>query len=583
MSIEAIAFKDALDRGIGARTAWSTVDVAAFGLNLLIAGAIVFFFHDRFWAEADDGTYAYVADQLRNGAVLNSGIHDPHGGYVHFVNAWALDLFGRDLVSMRYPLAMLTVVQSAITFVMLRPLIGVYAIVGGLAMSALTFVQFLNPTANWYALFLVVAIAALLASGVQRWLAGLIAIGFLLGLVFFFRQLTGVLAAIGVLAWLLLAERGVRERARPVLAPLLATAMALGLAGYAWFKLDGVAFALFVVWPIVLLVAVAMHSRADDRQIIRIGAGFAIGAALAALPIVAYHLVHGSFGQWWHDTTVSAVALTELDFFDRATYARLVLRSVGGLASFDPAAILNGAFWLMVLLAPTVLGIAIAPMVRGGSVPHPLAMLAVFHAIVSAHYAIPLYAVLSAGLSAAGLLTLVRPPTWRFTATVVSVLFATVVGLAFQAGQPLSRGISGIVQGVRAPLDADGLPGASLRMEAAVQDRYRELLGFIDAHAGHRDAVLGLPMIAQLNFLSGRRAPLRYVIAPLGLLSDDDLAEAERQLAADPPAVVFFIPKDKYTTPRVGALMEALRPRYRLCATFGHIEAYAPTCAGRNG
>jgi hypothetical protein len=33
----------------------------------------------------------------------------------------------------------------------------------------------------------------------------------------------------------------------------------------------------------------------------------------------------------------------------------------------------------------------------------------------------------------------------------------------------------------------------------------------------------------------------------------------------------------------VGALMDALRPRYQLCATFGHIEAYAPTCAGRNG
>jgi hypothetical protein len=446
-------------------------------------------------------------------------------------------------------------------------------------MSALTFVQFLNPSANWYALFLVVVLVVLLASDVQRRPAGLVAIGFTLGLVFFFRQLTGVLVAMGAIAWLLAAADGARQAGRPVLARVLAGIMAVGLAGYAWFRLDGAAFALFVAWPLAFLVIVALRTRADNASVLKISTGLAVGAVLAALPIVIYHLVHASLGQWWHDTVVSAVALTGLDFFDRATYAYMFALALHALASFEPAAAANGAFWLMVFLAPTVLGATVLRATLAGSLPHPLAVVALFHGAVAAHYAIPIYALIPTGLVAAALLTLVRPSTWRFAAAVTAILYAAAVGMVFQAGQPLSRDFVGTMYGKRVALDAFGLPGASIHMEAGARDRYHEMLAFIDANAGPGDTVLGLPMIPQLNFMSGRASPLRFVIAPLGLLSDEDVTESARQLEANPPAVVFFVPRDKYTTPRVIDLMDALRKRYRLCASFGEFEAYAQTCA----
>jgi hypothetical protein len=44
------------------------------------------------------------------------------------------------------------------------------------------------------------------------------------------------------------------------------------------------------------------------------------------------------------------------------------------------------------------------------------------------------------------------------------------------------------------------------------------------------------------------------------------------------PAVVIFQPDDKYTTPRVRALMDRLRPHYELCAADAGFELYAPAC-----
>lgn len=580
MSSEAFAVEDAAVRGgkDERRTTWSRAEIAAAAANLLVACAIVAYFHDRFWWPPDDGAYAFVADALRNGAVLNRDLHDVHGGYVHFLHALALDVLGRDIVSLRYPLAFLTVVQAGVVFLLLRPLVGVAAIFGGLAMSALTFVQFLNPTANWYALFLAVTVVALLSSGVQQRFAGLVAIGFAIGAVFFFRQLTGILVGMGTVAWLLVSESDARPAGTPVLARAVAAIMALGLTAYAWLRVDGIGFALYGLWPLAFLVVAAARAPLGARRLAQILAGMLAGSLLAAAPLLLYHLANGSVWWWWHDTVVSAIALTELDFFGDASYATVLLLAVRGLVDLgNPAGALNGAFWLVVLLAPTVLGAAVVRrLVRNEPLP-PLAVVALFYAIVSAHYAIPIYALYSAGLTLAGLIAVARAPVARAVAVAV-ISFAVAIGLMFQAGEPLSRGLTGTVLGTRVPLAAGGIAGASVRMEEKDRALYTDLVAFIDTHAAADDAILGLPMTAELYFLSGRKPPVRLVIAPLGLLSAEDVNETWDRTRTDMPAVVIFRPDDKYTTPLVRALMDRFRPHYRLCKTSDGFELYAPTC-----
>lgn len=565
--------------GVGAR--WTPLEIAAALINVAAAGAIVWFFHDRFWWPPDDGAYAYIADRLRNGAVLNRDLHDVHAGYVHFLHAYALDLFGRDILSLRYPLTALTVVQSALVFLLLRPLIGPAALAGGVAMSALTFVQFLNPTANWYALFLTVLLTGLLGTRAHRSTIGLVAIGFLVAMILLFRQLTGVLVGIGAVAYLLSA--GATPQAdgdrKPYLSWAIYAATTLALAAYLWSKTDSVSFALFGLWPLAVLMWLGYSAKPDSREVVRIVALLLAGAIIAALPLALYHLSHGSLADWVDDTVLSAVSLTDLDFFRRMSYAVLLAAAVQNLVALgDSAAMLNGAFWLIVLLSPAALGIAVLQSAqRDGGRIHPLPLIALFHALVSAHYAIPIYALYSAGLSLVGLLALAHTPRWRKVMLTVT-LFAACIGVGFQAAQPLSRGLDGIMRGTRIALDAAGLPGASVRMEARDGALYLRLLQFIDEHASPQQTILGLPMTPELYFLSGRNPPTRMTIAPLSLRTPSEVNKAKAELLAAMPAVVVFKPDDKYTTPRVRELMRELQPHYRLCKTIGAFELYAPAC-----
>lgn len=583
MSAEAFAFENR--RGhrarVGSIHAWTQAEIAAALANAAIAVVIVAVFYNRFWWAPDEGAYAYIADRLLAGDVLNRDVQDIHGGYVHFLHALALEVFGRDFVSLRYPLAVLTVVQSGFVFLLLRPLIGIAAIAGGVAMAALTFVQFLNPTANWYALFLTVVVIALLAARAQKSPLGLAAIGFLIAAIFLVRQLSGVLVGMGAIAYLLLGEddrAGARET-KPIVAWIIAAAMAIALAAYLRLKTDPVAFVLYGLFPLAVLIAVGVRTRLGNKQAANMVAALLAGATVAVLPLFFYHLSHGSLTAWWDDTVVGAVSLTELDFFRQVSYAlplALAAKGVAGLG--DPVAVLNGCFWLLVFLSPGVLGFAVARALwRNEREIHPLPFVALFYAIVSAHYAIPIYALFSVGLTFAGLVAMSRTPAARSVAVVVTV-FAVAVGLTFQAAQPLSRGVAGTVLGTRVALDAGGVPGASVRMERQDQEMYLDLIDFIKSHAAPDDAILGLPMTPELYFLSERKPPVSFVIAPLGLLSDRDVDESWDRLQADMPVVVVFKPADKYTTPRVRDLMDRLRPHYHLCKTIGAFELYAPAC-----
>jgi hypothetical protein len=317
----------------------------------------------------------------------------------------------------------------------------------------------------------------------------------------------------------------------------------------------------------------------NNRQAARLIVTLLAGAAIAVLPLVAYHLLHGSLLIWLDDTIVSAVSLTDLDFFRRSSYALMLVSAATGATGLgDPVAMLNGVFWLLVLLSPFILGVAVLrTLQRDSGRIHPLPLLALFHALVSAHYAIPIYALYSAGLTFAGLLAITRFRLSR-TTTLAATLVAVVVGLGFQAAQPLSRGLDGIMRGERRTLDADGIPGARIRMEKQDQATYLDLLKFVETHASPQATILGLPMTPELYFLANRKPPVRFLIAPLSLRSERDVQQAWSNLEATMPAAVIFKRDDKYTTPRVLELMRRLQHHYRLCKTIGWFELYAPAC-----
>ena len=563
--------RESAARVIGGGAIWAT-------LSLSVTAAILIHFHDRTWWPPDEGVYGYVAQRILAGDVLNGNLQDLHAGYVNFLHAGALWLFGEDLVSLRYPLAALTLLQSALAFRLLLPRGPLYAAIGTVALGALSFVLFLNPSANWYVLAVAFATVTLLAETAPGDRRREVAVGALLGVAFLLRQLSGVFLAIGVVTWLL-AESASPSPGKCRVARTLLGVMGLAVAVYLWRKgsVDGVV--MFGIWPLVLIGIALVRTRLDDSHALALVARLALGAALAALPILAYHLAHGTLGGWIEDALLSALHLTSLDFIDRARYWHVAVLAAGNLAQLqDPIRIANSLFWLVLLAAPAVLGLSMATAAFRGRLEqawHPLPVVAVFYALCSTHYEIPIYLQFTTGLGLIALMWLAGAQVSQRRLFGATALFAAVIALLFQAGQPVSRGLGGIIAGATPPLDApEGLPGARFAMERQDQATYLRLLALIEANSEAGEAILAVPFDPELYFLSHRRSPFRYYATMLGIRDDDALAEALQRLERSPPPIVIHKRDDKYNNWASDAVVAKVRDGYVQSERVGPFDVY---------
>ena len=272
-------------------------------LAAVIVTVLVWHFHARFWWPPDDGAYAYVAQRILHGAVLNRDIHDIHGGYVHFIHAAAMRLFGEDIVSLRYPLALLTVAQSALVYLLLLPRGTYVAFAGTVACAAFSFIQFLNPSANWYVPPVAISIIAVLTWTKPGSRLRLPTIGFLLVTALLLRQLSGVFLIIGTITWLLLADEGHGDSSPRLAKAVLAVFGAL-IVAYLWSKQSVGAVLLFGIWPLGALLYAWRHVRVTDVAAIRLCAGLALGGIVASVPLLVYHMATGSVSAWLADTVL---------------------------------------------------------------------------------------------------------------------------------------------------------------------------------------------------------------------------------------------------------------------------------------
>jgi hypothetical protein len=535
---------------------------------ILAAGAsalILFLFYDRSWWAPDDGAYAYVAWRLLEGDVLGRDVADIHPGYINFVNFAAMRAFGVDMLSMRYPLVVLTVAQSVLTYWLLSARGIIVAAVGAIAASALTFVLFANPTANWYALVL-----ALCATGLLSWprlplVKMAPALGFLLGSAFLFRQLSAVFLAMGVLCWLILRHRPATGTDRIVVRSTLAL-VALGLAFYLVSKGSLTALLLFGIWPFFLLAhawssssALASSNEAQPFTV-RTLATIIAGAAVACIPLALYNAINGTFGSWLYDSLVAPLLLTGFDFFREASFGVMFIRLAWLSTTSDAIGFANLAYWLTLLLAPATLGARLVVKLRsaGSDGLTPLAVIAVFFGLVSIHYEIPIYLNYTSFLTLAGLLSLELPRREGYLLT-GTVAFLCAVALLFQAGQPASRGLNAILTGRTVALDARWAhPLASIRTTSNDRSAIADVLARIERHSPGDQDLLTAPFSPEFYFLAQKRAPFRHGITAVEVQGDADVRRALDALRRNPPAIFVHHREDKYNTPEVLSLVARL-------------------------
>lgn len=567
---------------------------------LCLNGALLVRYHDQFWWPPDEGNYAHVAERILDGEVLHADVQDVHPGYVNFMNAGAMAVFGRELVSMRFPLVLLGVAQAGLVFALLRSMGLVAAAVGATAITAFGFVQFLDPTAHWYALFLMILLASVLQLVPQRAWWRTDAVGAIVATAILFRQLSGIFLAMGAIAYLLLeaapptASHQGRDATRhpgatgggsPWLARALVAVMVAGLAGYLVRATDEVGWAFFGIWPVLVLLWVAFTACTSQRATLAMVARLARGGAVATLPLVAYHSAHGSMGAWYRDAVETAVALPRMPFFDTASYAAQLATALTSVASGEPVAMVNGALWAVLPFVAAVVGVLVlrqlvAHAVKGSPAPAAFPVLAVFYAVVSVHYQIPIYLTYTVGASLVALLCVTRGAR----AVVLGLAVMAPVALYFHAGQPLSRGIAGTVAGVRIPTLVDGtLPRTGLRIEPGDAALYASLIALIHREVPPGAPIFAVPSRAELYFIADRPNPFRFFNTALGVRTPGELQAVLAELRRDPPHLVLHDARDKYNTAQSAAIMREVHATYEPLASIGPFAIFRRPRGDRRG
>lgn len=542
----------------------------AAGLSLFCVSAIMFLYHDQFWWPVDEGVYAYVAQRANAGDILHRDLIDLHSGYGNALNALAFRMFGEDLLSLRYPLVAVALLQSLIAFILLRKHGAFAAFAGAVSVSAFSFVQFPNPSANWHALgaffCLCLCLEALIKGSAMR----LVMAGLIVGVCFFTRQLSGVFLALGLIC-VLLSEAPTDKSGPRAPALLIGGISFVGLLTYLGSKHDIFGMLWGGVFPLGLLALTMLRARIRWSFVGRTSALILAGFVISALPLTVSALWQGSFTYWISDILFTALLINGQDFISQASFLTLLQLSayyviLGG--AIIP--VVSGVAWICLVLSVPLVGAATIKRFRQEKTLPPVAILAVFWAIGALHYQIPIYLLFVLPAVALGVLSM-QPNR----AVAIGILSLSGWALAFQAGQPLDRGLHGTVSGERSPENVQSnLPRVSLRIQATDAEQFRELLEAIEAAAKPGEPLMTIPMEPELNFMTGRKSPVRYYGTPLGLRVFSDVEQTIATLDAVAPLVVVHRRQDKYLTPLSQKLLSHVQQRSGPPVVVGLFDLY---------
>jgi len=539
-------------------------------LAFLCVGALMFWFHDQFWWPVDEGVYAYVAQRALAGDVLHRDLIDLHAGYGNLLNISAFQLFGESLLSLRYPLVALTVLQCAIAYVLLMPKGAVVAVAGTLSVAAFSFILFPNPSANWHALATFFLMCLMLEKSAPGSTIRLFLMGAILGLCFFTRQLNGVFLALGLICVLLAEARDADHGGRgPAL--LFGGIASLGLLAYVASKQQIFGLLWGGIWPLALLVLVTLRARMTWGTAARICGLVIAGFAVAGLPLAAIALYQGSFAFWVSDIFWTALLINGQDFITQQSLLNVIMLGWENITmGAGVARAFSGAAWIAIVASVPLLGaMAVLHFFRTQSLQAPV-ILAVFWAVNALHYQIPIYLFFTLPAVFFALIVM-RPANGMAAALIVLSGYAVL----FQAGQPLERGLTGTVAGIRAPAnELTTLPRVGLRIQPADAAIYHDVINAIEQTAGPDEPLMTLPMDPELNFMTARKAPVRYYSAPLGLLTLDDVNQTVETLEDAAPLFVVHRRQDKYSTDLSALLLEQVQDRSDPPLSVGPFDLY---------
>jgi hypothetical protein len=313
---------------------------------------------------------------------------------------------------------------------------------------------------------------------------------------------------------------------------------------------------------------------------VEIVAKLAIGFVVSALPIVVYHIAHRSLNTFFDDTVLRALDIQQLPYLKLANFLaqqRYAARTLVQFRSFHEA--INGFFWLVLPLSTVVTGALVVKRFaksRSSADVGPLPVLAVFYALVALFQQIPIYFFYMLPMTTGALFWLFLNGKKRAV-----LIFATValvfssIAIYYQAAQPVTRSLAGIIRGERVALvPATSIKRAGLWVEPESLKIYTALIGAIQLNSQPNETIFVLPYNPELYFLAERRNPFRFWNTAVGIRPGREEQQVMNLLRTSPPRVVVIAPRDRNNTPISETIIGYVRANHSLVETIGSFEVY---------
>ena len=551
-----------------------------FFLGFTISLLLLLTGFDDFWLSADDGYYAHSAERFLNGETPHVDFHEIHPGYILWVHAAAMKLFGVTTQSLRFPLLLLSIIQCVLVWQLLRDAGRLPAMIGMILVTSLGMPACANPTANLYALFFAIATFRVAAETDLFDRPGkLVLLGLMIGFCVLFRHLSGILLGCGIVTWLLshpqVQQTQTAARASGFFGRLLLFLAFLGVAGYSVNRSDLTGLGLFAFPALVIALIANWKARPDAKAIWRILLPSALGLFIAFLPLAVYLSIKGIWQAWLQDIVILPFSLISMSFFEVWRYSDLLITVSGAINQISNAiSTINYLTWIGLVLLPGIAGWIVAKCFFAQLSPNnqhkalpAFVVCAPFYGLASLHFEIPLYLIWSIPpLLLAGFWLWGKPGRWQKIGF-IGLMVITIGAQTTVAGAPVwERSFVQFVTTQPGEFLADShLAGrAKINLTTEETDFYQRSLALINENTAPSDAIFSFPSHPQWYFLSGRKNPTKHLFSGVSANSEYSLQNLEKQFTAHPPAMVIHKANDKYGNPFTEQLRRWLNQRYQL-------------------
>ena len=530
---------------------------------LIVAFLISWYFHDRFWWGPDDAYFGYTAQLILSGEILHKDIPVIHSGLNYLINAFMLHLGGGDLVALRYPLIAITVIQTGLAYKLAEKHGMFIAVTAAVIMLVFSFIQFINPSPNWYTLFFAILAAYVLSQMDARHAKTIVLAGFLVGIVFLLRQLTGVILAVAVTTVIFLANSKFDRKERLISGKIILGLLALSLGIYVLKASNPTGIILIGIYPILILFVCARNCVVGWRRALEIIAYLLAGAIISTIPLAIYYGVNGAFFDWLYGMLIRPFEFISHPMFEKPTFLHVILFGLKELFDGNMAALGGLFFWISLVLAPMILGfVTLRQLARNPNEIPTLGLIASIYSLVAIHFQIPLYLFFCIPIVLLSLLLSIKSKKMQ-RATAGLILILSAMAVFGQAGQPITRGLAGISINERPVYEPDLVPNTSIIVPEQEAEKYQQVLDIIEKCSNPSDSIYAFPMNPEIYFLSKRKRAFDFIVSHIGFSSEKHFDDALAVINSDQaPALIFHDEDDKYNSALASELLEQAKPHY---------------------